>query len=310
MRETGLSRRCDPCRPLRAASWAASAGYRRAVGPRAGRVRRPVAVLAAGVGVLLGGAALVGCGPGDTSPGPAMTSVTAATTAPSAAPEPVPAPTEDAPGSGKVRDAGVPLVDPAATGEAAGALLPAEGASLQVDEGADGSWRVTVAGAAGTLAWFAPPRGGRVEVQQDGSVALLDGAGTVVAALASVVGADGTWGSWRPVGDVLALDGAAGSATFDVGTTAVVSATWGEADGGRSLLVVPADWVRGGSLAAQHALASQLAAGWPDAASASMQAQLWCHVLGAPDKRSWNLEPWRPEVGTAAMLATRCNPEP
>lgn len=267
-------------------------------------------MVAAGVGVLLGGVALVGCGPGDADPGPAMTSLPAVTVAPPTSPAPVTAPSAAAPGGGRVRDAGVPLVDRAATGEAAGALLPVDGASLQVDEGTDGSWRVTVTGLAGTLAWLAPPRGGRVEVQEDGSVGLLDAAGTVVAALTSVVGEDGTWGAWRPVGDVLAVDGGSGSATFDVGTAAVGSATWGEADGGRSLLVVPADWVRGGSLAAQHALASQLAARWPDAASASMQAQLWCHVLGAPDKASWNLEPWRPEVPTATLLATRCNPTP
>ena len=110
----------------------------------------------------------------------------------------------------------------------------------------------------------------------------------------------------HPDRDVLGLDAA--SATFVVGAAALESATWGEAEGGRSLAVVPAGWVRTGDLAAQEALASQLEAQEPEAATASMRAQLWCHVLGAPDKASWNLEPWRPEVSTTTLVATRCNP--
>ncbi|MBO0899347.1 DUF2599 domain-containing protein [Cellulomonas sp. zg-ZUI22] len=145
-------------------------------------------------------------------------------------------------------------------------------------------------------------------MQTDGSLTLHDEAGTVVAALAAPVAADGTRAAWRPSGDVVALDGPTGSASFVVGTVPLEGATWGENEGGRSLAVVPAPWVRDGGLAAQQALASQLSATEPEAASPSMQAQLWCHVLGARDKASWNLEPWRPEVPTTTLLATRCNP--
>ncbi|UZN02603.1 DUF2599 domain-containing protein [Cellulomonas sp. S1-8] len=262
-------------------------------------VRGAVRVVVATGVVLL----VAGCGPGDEGPGPAMTSARPLVTPAPGAPQLV-AP----PGAGIVRDTGAPLADQASLGHDAGALLPVDGAGLQLEDGADGATRTTVVGPAGTLAWVAPPRGGHVEVQTDGSATLHDEAGTVVTALGPATGADDTRGSWRPVGGVLALDAPTGSATFVVGVAAVASATWGEADGGPSLLVVPAGWVRRGSLAAQQALVSQVAQTVPEAASASMQAQLWCHVLGAPDKASWDVEPWRPEVSTATMLLTRCNP--
>lgn len=273
------------------------------------RVRGRAAVVAAVVAVLAGGCAAGSVGPGPATPVPAATSPDPAPP-PETAPTPDPAPpaTVPAPGAGTVRDTGAPLADPAALGHDPGALLPLDGASLQVEDGSDGSSRTTVVGRPGTVAWVAPPRGGSAAVQLDGSVVLADEAGTAVAALGAPVGTDGVRGRWRTVDDVLALDAPTGSASFVVGTAAVGSATWGDADGGRSLLVVPAGWVRDGSLAAQQALVSQVAAAEPEAASASMQAQLWCHVLGAPDKRSWNVEPWRPEVSTATLLLTRCNP--
>ena len=31
-------------------------------------------------------------------------------------------------------------------------------------------------------------------------------------------------------------------------------------------------------------------------------------AIGAPDKATWNLEPWRPDVGLFAVLAGACNP--
>lgn len=50
----------------------------------------------------------------------------------------------------------------------------------------------------------------------------------------------------------------------------------------------------------------------PDADTPGMRAQFDCHWtyarLAQPDKPSWNLEPWRPVVGDAAMVAARCNP--
>ena len=271
--------------------------YRRAVGQSVRGV-----VVATAVVVLL-----AACGPGRGAPDPPVSprASRATTDAPTGA---TGTPAATAPEGGLVRDSGVPLGGPAALGRDVGSLLPADGAHLQVEDGLDGSVVTTVTGPPGMLGWVAPPRGGRSEVQADGSVTLHDGAGSVVVALAAPTGADGPRGAWRPDGDVLVLDAPAGSVAFVVGLAALESATWGDADGGRSLLVVPADWVRRGGLAAQHALVSELRLAAPESESASMQAQLWCHVLGAPDKASWNIEPWRPEVPTSTMLLTRCNP--
>ena len=92
------------------------------------------------------------------------------------------------------------------------------------------------------------------------------------------------------------------------GTVAVLSAEWGEREGGRSLVVVPTAWARSGGQAAADGGWEQLVGRLPDAATAGMEAQFRCHAFGAPDKASWNLEPWRPEVGYEEMVASRCNP--
>jgi Protein of unknown function (DUF2599) len=50
----------------------------------------------------------------------------------------------------------------------------------------------------------------------------------------------------------------------------------------------------------------------PDADTPGMRAQFVCHWQFAegvrPGKVSWNLEPWRPVVDDATMIATGCNP--
>lgn len=50
----------------------------------------------------------------------------------------------------------------------------------------------------------------------------------------------------------------------------------------------------------------------PDADTPGMRAQFVCHwqfaELGQPGKVSWNLEPWRPVVDDAEMVASGCNP--
>jgi Protein of unknown function (DUF2599) len=50
----------------------------------------------------------------------------------------------------------------------------------------------------------------------------------------------------------------------------------------------------------------------PDADTAGMRAQFVCHwqfaELVQPGKVSWNLEPWRPVVDDAEMVASGCNP--
>nr|WP_257786930.1 DUF2599 domain-containing protein [Mycobacterium intracellulare] len=50
----------------------------------------------------------------------------------------------------------------------------------------------------------------------------------------------------------------------------------------------------------------------PDADTPGMRAQFLCHwqfaELARPGKTSWNLEPWRPVVDDAEMVASDCNP--
>ncbi|RYV49359.1 DUF2599 domain-containing protein [Pengzhenrongella frigida] len=165
---------------------------------------------------------------------------------------------------------------------------------------------------------LAAPPGLRFEARSDRSVAVLGSGPDVVGALPRVVVVDDTGAplvadlvvrATDPgLLDVLVDPGPAGSAALTFGATPLVSADWGEREGGRSLAVVPASWVRAGSVAALDALWSALVVVAPDADSTSMHDQLTCHALGAPTKDSWNLEPWRPEVDVLTLLAARCNP--
>jgi hypothetical protein len=176
----------------------------------------------------------------------------------------------------------------------------------------DGAATLTVTtGADGTALLIAPPDGTTAEALADGSV-VLRADGVFVAGLTGV-GADG---GFAPVATVradglLAWTGDAGSsAAVTLATAAVRDATWADRDdeGGRSLQVVPTTWARTGGLAAEEGVWAQLVALEPEADSQAMHDQLTCHTIGAPDKASWNLEPWRPDVGLLATLAARCNP--
>lgn len=153
--------------------------------------------------------------------------------------------------------------------------------------------------------------GGAFEPRADGSVAVrADGA--TVGGLSAPRGA-----RLVAVGDarleVLATssgtsDGTPGEVTTVLGTSAVKSADWGDREGGRSLAVVPTDWAREAGQAGTDLAWAELVAADPEVDTATMHDQLECHAIGAPDKDSWNLEPWRPDVGLLATMAARCNP--
>src|SRR5699024_1383242 len=97
----------------------------------------------------------------------------------------------------------------------------------------------------------------------------------------------------------------------EVSMLALEQVEWaGDLEGGRSLQVFPTTWGRSGSQAAQAAVWESVIALEPEAESDVMDKQLRCHALGAPDKESWNLEPWRPDVPYLDYLLARCNPVP
>ena len=89
----------------------------------------------------------------------------------------------------------------------------------------------------------------------------------------------------------------------------IEDAVWIEVDGGASLEVTPAASLRGCALAAADDSAwTELVALVPDADTPGMAAQMSCHIVFAPAKEVWHLEPWRPVVDNAELLRTRCNP--
>jgi Protein of unknown function (DUF2599) len=92
---------------------------------------------------------------------------------------------------------------------------------------------------------------------------------------------------------------------------------WAQWRGLSSLRVYPTPSGRmaarepGSSVAADEAWAEVLTL-TPDADAPGMRAQFLCHwqfaELAQPGKVSWNLEPWRPVVDDAQMVASGCNP--
>lgn len=109
----------------------------------------------------------------------------------------------------------------------------------------------------------------------------------------------------------LSADSPPTTVSIAAGSSAATAATWNQAEGGKSLQVTPSAWGRSGGLAVMEY-------GWPsvleligtksEANSDSMRNQFQCHAIGAPNKETWNLEPWRPDVGLLKFMAARCNP--
>jgi hypothetical protein len=202
-------------------------------------------------------------------------------------------------------DGAVALTAPLPAGDGTASTLPVltivAPAGMIIEELEDGSALVRDADGLATAAVTAPllsgaAAGSGLRVQVDGD------AGDETLAWSVVVPV-------RTDGGVDPLPGGTVGAT--VAASALRSATWSDSDdeGGRSLAVVPATWARTGGRAAEEAVWSQVVAQVPEAGTQAMHDQLTCHTIGAPDKASWNLEPWRPDVGLLQTLAALCNPE-
>ncbi|UXA07772.1 DUF2599 domain-containing protein [Mycobacterium sp. SMC-2] len=120
---------------------------------------------------------------------------------------------------------------------------------------------------------------------------------------------------------LLALWGPLGTGAADPVTVSppfIDHTEWAQWSGLDSLRVFPTPSGRlaasgqpGNAALADEAWAEVLALA-PAADTAGMRAQFICHwqlaELVEPGKASWNLEPWRPVVDDADMVASGCNP--
>jgi len=243
-------------------------------------------------------AVLTACAASGPDPAPTTTRTSART----ASPTPSPTPDDSA---ATVRRDGVPTTSGAVT-LAVRTTPPGTVTPAPQDDGSARAAFTTAPPTGTTVAVVAAPEGAVWDVLSDGTAVVRDAAGTLLA------GVTPTGGRLQRVDDevaalVVPVPGATGVELW-VATVAVEGADWGEREGGRSLAVTPSAWARTGGLAAEAAVREQLVALEPEAGTPTMQAQLECHELGAPDKATWNLEPWRPDVGPLDMLAARCNP--
>ncbi|MBV9090046.1 MAG: DUF2599 domain-containing protein [Mycobacteriaceae bacterium] len=87
---------------------------------------------------------------------------------------------------------------------------------------------------------------------------------------------------------------------------------WGAGLTGLQVYPTPAGRVASTEFVSPDEAWREVLADAPDADTPGMQAQFACHWQFAetvrPGKVSWNLEPWRPVVDAATMIATGCNP--
>ncbi|HYO86459.1 MAG TPA: DUF2599 domain-containing protein [Dermatophilaceae bacterium] len=91
----------------------------------------------------------------------------------------------------------------------------------------------------------------------------------------------------------------------------IASARWVRRGGLSSLAVEPSPSQRGHpTLAWAEAGWRQLVARVPAAATPGMREQYVCHVLFAPTKARFYLEPWRPAQTLAQTVLEACNPGP
>jgi Protein of unknown function (DUF2599) len=93
----------------------------------------------------------------------------------------------------------------------------------------------------------------------------------------------------------------------------VARVRWVTATGGRSLRIYPTAAGRATQGPGDSAEAwEEVVRFAPDADQPGMRAQFDCHWtyarMVAPDKPSWNLEPWRPVVSAQEMIDAACNP--
>ncbi|SNS93711.1 Protein of unknown function [Micrococcales bacterium KH10] len=93
------------------------------------------------------------------------------------------------------------------------------------------------------------------------------------------------------------------------GTRMIEAATWRNLDEDRkSLAVFPTQLARQTPQIALKFAHHELVQHEPPAETSVMEKQLTCHIYGAATKRSWNLEPWRPDNSLIDYVFHRCNP--
>ncbi|MBI9115743.1 DUF2599 domain-containing protein [Sanguibacter suaedae] len=227
-------------------------------------------------------------------------------------------------------------------------VLRAVSAQAVPDAGSGLLVTATVPDSTGLRLEVAAPEGAAVplgtDVVLDGTLAVTDVTGDLLLGVTEIAATDAAGvsvrGTWTVVEDATTssgtqTDGAAGplvvldytdlvpadasaslagdvtypvTVDLHVGSTVVDSVLWDEREGGRSLVVSPSAWGRVAGATGMTYGFQDVVRLEPAADTQVMEFQLLCHLTGAPDKDTWNLEPWRPEVSYLAYLAARCNP--
>jgi len=250
--------------------------------------------------------ALAGCSGPTTSPTSPTTSPTPGSPGSSADSHGGDAPTATPAASPTTRPA---TAEVALSGPAGRGSLVVEGpagATVTTRPAASGSTRVTVrhlARGGSVVVQATDPAGARLRDEVDGTFGLVTSDDTTLGGLARPGG-----GTAREDEGTVVVTATGTTVTLWAGTGTPRSATWGVNEGGKSIAVDANAWARASAHAGAEATWSALVVEQPAANKPGIHDQLLCHAIGVPDKPTWNLEPWRPDVGLVATLAARCNP--
>jgi hypothetical protein len=165
------------------------------------------------------------------------------------------------------------------------------------------------------------PDGGMLRLNDDGSVSVVDVNGSYTSGFSPAWAKDATG---MAVGTHYELDGNTLIQVVDHTTSGVtypvVADPWfGFATidhvhwSGGTLEVYPTWWGRHTGVAARWAAWGEVVKKAPSANHDNMRDQFFCHWdvvrLVAPNKASWNLDNWRPNVGYWATVRANCNPQ-
>lgn len=189
---------------------------------------------------------------------------------------------------------------------------PASGDSFHLTPDATGTFRALF-NSPTEVAFVFPASLGPLTMATDGAFYALSGDPHTPLNFAFTEPSAGTWRlSTNTDGDSVAVLEVASESSFLVANQAFYDATWTKRADGISLFLTPTTWARNADQTvfefAWQELAQYDEGPGRETSTETMIKQLHCHLVGAKDKATWNLEPWRENLSLLEFYQAKCNP--
>ena len=189
---------------------------------------------------------------------------------------------------------------------------PATGDSFNITSDATGTFNAQFTSPT-KVAFLIPSSLGPLTLAGDGAFYALSGDPHAPLNLAFTEPNSGHWQlSTNTDGDSVAVLEVASKSSFLVANQAFYDASWTKRGDGISLFLTPTTWARNADQTvfeyAWQELAQYDEGAGRETTTETMVKQLRCHLVGAKDKATWNLEPWRENLSLLEFYQARCNP--